>query len=139
MGASGFPQVSLCRLGSSLSWMQLWGRGTGTGRGLPSVPVVCPEAQLAPRPSLPLLPSPRLWTWYWECLTALFFVLSGPCFDRESTPYQFPNLSYSSEASSKTVSSREPCGGLQHSGIAPSYSGAPALQLVIDEYTDSPS
>ena len=27
-----------------------------------------------------------------------FFVLSGPCFDRESTPSQFPNLTYPSGA-----------------------------------------
>lgn len=30
--------------------------------------------------------------------TALFFVPSGPCFDGESTSYQFPNLTYSSGA-----------------------------------------
>lgn len=45
------------------------------------------------------LSSSSFQSWHWECLNCfVFFVLSGPCFDRESTPYQFPNLTYPSGA-----------------------------------------
>lgn len=45
-------------------------------------------------------------TWY--CVSiAMFSVLRGPCFDRESTPYQFPNLTDSIGASSNATSSRK--------------------------------
>lgn len=41
---------------------------------------------------------------------AKLFVLSAPCFDRESTPYQFPNLADSLGAGSNAIfSSKLPC------------------------------
>lgn len=57
--------------------------------------------------------------------TAKLFVLSAPCFDRESTPYQFPNLADSLGASSNaTFSSKLPCPFSTQS--CSSYSSAPA-------------
>ncbi|KAF6078377.1 hypothetical protein HJG60_009221 [Phyllostomus discolor] len=46
--------------------------------------------------------------------TGMFFVLTGPCFDRERTPYQLPNLTDSLGTSSNAIFSRKLPLGLQH-------------------------
>lgn len=46
--------------------------------------------RMPPRPHQPPVPASKLGTV--GVSTGMFFVLTGPCFDRESTPYQLPNL-----------------------------------------------
>lgn len=98
-----------------------WGVGVG---------VIYPgDLQRMPPPTLPLelSLSSSLQTWYSWCLHCnFFFTPRGPCFDRESTSYQFPNLTDSLGASSNAIFCRKRALGLLHPTIAPSSSPQPS-------------
>ena len=59
-----------------------------------------------------------------------FFALSGPCFDRESTPYQSPNLTYSSGAAQMLCPPENLLWASSNPIAAASLFSAPALPLV---------
>lgn len=80
----------------------------------------CRSSRIPPAPNPQLWPlNLVLWLSQLQCFLFLFFILSGPCFDRESTPYQFSNLTDSLGASSNAAFSRKLPWGLRQPQIAP--------------------